>query len=189
MDIDRVLASGGYLLDKYPNRYKNLFGVWSKKMWKDQRDTWYSPSICHYWNRSGLSLLTYPPWKSTKLKQRNAIEKKHIDRPLKSFGWLTWSGGSRGPSLWLLLSLPGTLEPSSSPDPALRLLGFRLIPPQWIIACSDDQNGPNKNNPNSCATAVAAKSICDKYLLGKPQEWTEQGREQIQLLIAVFSAF
>ena len=51
---------------------------------------------------------------------------------------------SMGPSLWLLLSLPGGQVPGglevaggcleSSPEPSLRLLGLRLILSRWDIA-------------------------------------------------------
>lgn len=80
---------------------------------------------------------------------------------------------------WPLSSSPCFSSHPSSMDHCL----LRQSKYGYICPC------PNKKNPNSCATAVTGKSICDEYLLGKPQEWKQQSREQIWLLIAVFSPF
>ena len=87
-----------------------------------KRSKRYSPSICHYWNRPGLSLLTCSPWKFTKLKQRNAIEKETL--------WMTdlvrWIQGSFALTsslpAWhprpLILSRPLSSSPCFSSHPS-----------------------------------------------------------------------
>ena len=93
-----------------------LFEMSSKKIWKDQKDIWYSPSICHYWNRPGLSPPTCSPWKIIWAPILTLLVKP--PKAFKSFGWPRLQ-----PAHWVDRGVPrsgfSSLSPAASPTPRL----------------------------------------------------------------------
>ena len=164
------------LFGKYSNGYR--FNIWSKKIWEDQKDILYSPSICHYWNHPGLSPLTCSPLKTfTKSKP---FFSSSIDQVLNF--WLAHLVRSIQGSLALTSPLPALLDPR----PLVSLIPLSSSPrlsshPSSKDHCLRRQSKWSSLPTQYCQTIVpqvTTKSICDVCTPAG------QGNRQTDLVIA-----